>query len=146
MTWTYDPTQLADSEKDRVRLEIGDTDEGDQLLQDEEILHALSVERDFWGACARCCEQIGRVFLRKANRQLGRMLRIEYTTTARQWDEMAQRLRKKSLGTAVPYVGGRSIQEKVDLQADTGAVQPLFSKRLDENPHADSRSPDHDPY
>lgn len=37
MSWSYDPTKLQDSPKDQIRLLIGDTVEGDQLLQDEEI-------------------------------------------------------------------------------------------------------------
>ena len=37
MSWTYDPTNLQDSLKDQIRLLIGDTMDGDPLLQDEEI-------------------------------------------------------------------------------------------------------------
>lgn len=37
MSWSYDPTKLKDSPIDQIRLLIGDTDEGDPLLQDEEI-------------------------------------------------------------------------------------------------------------
>lgn len=37
MSWSYDPTQLKDSLKDQIRLLIGDTNEADPLLQDEEI-------------------------------------------------------------------------------------------------------------
>ena len=37
MSWSYDPSSLKDSPKDQVRLLIGDTEEDDPLLQDEEI-------------------------------------------------------------------------------------------------------------
>ena len=37
MTWTYDNTALATSDKDAVRLIIGDTDTNAQLLANEEI-------------------------------------------------------------------------------------------------------------
>jgi hypothetical protein len=37
MAWTYDPAKLNDSPKDQIRLLIGDTNENEQLLQDEEI-------------------------------------------------------------------------------------------------------------
>lgn len=37
MSWTYDPAKLQDSSLYQIRLLIGDTIEGDPLLQDEEI-------------------------------------------------------------------------------------------------------------
>ncbi len=41
MSWSYDPTTLADSAKDQIRLKIGDTIESEPLLEDEEILFYL---------------------------------------------------------------------------------------------------------
>jgi len=37
MSWSYDVTALATSLKDQIRLRIGDTDESDPIMQDEEI-------------------------------------------------------------------------------------------------------------
>ena len=42
MTWSYDNTVLSTSNKDAVRLIIGDTDTADQLLADEEIDYYLT--------------------------------------------------------------------------------------------------------
>lgn len=136
MPWSYDPTALATSQKDQVRFEIADTDESNQLLQDEEIVYALGVEADLWGAAARCCETLSRGFLRKADVQLGRQLKIDYTKQAQQYTDMAKGLRGKSFGGALPYVGGRSKQEKIDRANDLDAVQPLFAKNMDRNPYA----------
>jgi hypothetical protein len=135
MGWEYDPSALATSAKDRVRLAIGDTDAAAPLLQDEEITFAITEEGDDeLRAAARCCEQISRFFLRKPDVRLGRSLELKYASMAKQYAEMAAELRKRAIGTAIPYAGGRLLSEKTDLASDTGAVQPLFTKTLHRNP------------
>ena len=42
MSWDYDPTKLQEVPKDQVRFIIGDTNEAEPLLQDEEIEFLLS--------------------------------------------------------------------------------------------------------
>lgn len=135
MSWEYDPSSLATSAKDRIRLEIGDTDSAAPLLQDEEISWALTKEgSDELRAAARCCEQISRFFLRKADVRLGRSLELRYSTMAKQYAEMACELRKRAIVTVLPYAGGRLESEKDDLAADTGAVQPIFTKEMNTHP------------
>lgn len=133
MSWSYDPTTLATSAKNRIRLEAGDTDTADQLLQDEEINHALDVEANEWGAAARCCEIIARGFLRKADVSLGRSMQVQWAKAAQQYYEMAKELRQKALGSALPYVGGRKQDEKDERAADSTLVQPLFTKDMHRN-------------
>lgn len=41
MSWSYDVATLADNIKDQIRLRIGDTDESDPVLQDEEIMYYM---------------------------------------------------------------------------------------------------------
>lgn len=119
----------------QVRLEIADTDTNAQLLQDEEINQAVSVERNMWGAAARCCEIISRQMLRKADVQIGsRGVRLTYTTAAQQYLEMAQKLRAKAIGTAAPWAGGISTSDRETLEADTSRVQPIFTKKAGTNP------------
>ncbi len=136
MTWTYDLADLSTNEKDQIRLEIADTDINDQLLQDEEIEQAILVERDFWSASARCCEMISRIFLRKADVRLGRMMMITYTKMAEQYLMMAKCLRKKALGTVVPYIGGMTIADKIAIANNQGLVAPDFTKTMMMNPWA----------
>jgi hypothetical protein len=66
VTWSYSPSDLATNPVDAVRLEIGDTDPNDQLLQNQEIVYAATQETGFWGTCARCCEMIERFYMRNA--------------------------------------------------------------------------------
>ena len=134
MTWTYNLGDLATSEKDQVRLEIGDTDINRQLLQAVDIACAETVERDFWGTCARCCEMIYRVLLSKADVRLGRSMQIQYTKSAEQYLAMAKSLRQKALGTTPPFVGGMSVSAKQAYDQDTDIVAPIFAKTMQTNP------------
>lgn len=134
MTFTYNLADLATSEKDQVRLEIGDTDVNRQLLQDEEIAQFIAVERNFWSAAARACEAISRLFLSRADVRLGRSMQITYTKMADAYAAMACRLRAKALGTTPPWVGGMSVSDKVAYNQDTDLLAPLFGKTMMENP------------
>lgn len=134
MAWSYNPAALATSEKDQVRLEIGDTNEAAQLLSDEEINHAISMEANNWGAAARCCEIIARSYLRKADVRIGRGgTSITYTQQANQYQEMAAALRKRAIAMNAPWTGGTSKSDKASLAQDTDAVQPIFTKTLENN-------------
>lgn len=134
MTWTYDLADLSTSERDQIRLEIGDTDINNQLLQNEEIDHALLVEANFWGASARCCEMISRFFAGKADVRIGRAMQLTYTKMATQYQDMASRLRAKASGVNVPWVGGMSVGDKVAYATTSDYVQPIFTKTMQQNP------------
>jgi hypothetical protein len=134
MTWTYDLTELATSEVYQIRLEIGDTDGSDQLLQDEEITQNIAVEMNLWGAAARCCEQISRVFLRKADIRLGRVLYLLYGKQATQYMDMAKCLRVKALGANVPWIGGQFVEDKITYAEDESLVKPKFAKEMMTDP------------
>lgn len=137
MTWTYNVAQLATSELYQVRLEIQDTDSTNELLQDEEIDRALSVESNFWGAAARCCEILARRFLAKADVRLGRALAVTYSKMAEQYAAMATSLRGKAIaGTAAPWVGGMLVSDKEMYREQTNLVQPIFARDMQENPWA----------
>lgn len=135
MTWTYTLATLSTSEKDQIRLQIGDTDTQAQLLQDEEINFAITQERNFWGAAARCAEMAGFLFLRKVDTKLGREMQVTYSTTAQQYFQMAKWLRAKSLAAGIaPYVGGLFVSDKNTISQDTSQVAPLFTKTMMQNP------------
>lgn len=57
-SFTYDPTLLADSELFQVRFKIGDTDEDDPLLYDEEIAFELSQSGSVISAAIALCLRI----------------------------------------------------------------------------------------
>lgn len=135
MTWTYSLSDLSTSEKDQIRLEVADNDSTKPLLADEEILYAITVERNFWSAAARCAEMIARHFFRFADEvRLGRALQLQHYRRAKQYMDMAIALRRKALGTIVPYVGGISVTDKQTFEQNTDLVQPAFARTMMENP------------
>ncbi len=141
--WSYDPDALATSTLFQVRLEIGDTDSAAPLLQDEEIVQAISVEASFWGAAARCCEIISRQFLRKADVRIGRGgTSLTYSTAAKQYADMAAALRKRSIAMNPPWAGGTSKEDKRQLAEESDAVQPIFTKTMEGNPRVGGQSSD----
>lgn len=133
-TWSYDATDLATSEKDAIRLEIGDVDSNNWLLSDEEINYAITQERNFWAAAARCAEMAGRALLRKADPKLGRSMQIIYSKMALQYFDQARMLRCKANGSVAPYVGGSNVSDKETIAQDSSLVAPLFTKTMMENP------------
>lgn len=133
-TWSFNPTDLATNEKDAIRLEIGDTDSTNWLLADEEITYAISQERNFWAAAARCAEMAGRSLLRKADPKLGRSMQVIYSKAAQQYFDMAKGLRAKAMGSVAPYVGGMTITDKETIANDPTLVAPMFTKTMMENP------------
>lgn len=134
MPWTYDPSELATSTVYQVRAEIQDTNPNDPQLLDEEIAFAVSQERNFWAAAARCAEMIGRRVIRKADVRLGRSMQVTYTKMAQQYLQMASALRAKSMGTVAPYVGGMIDADKAAIEANTSLIAPHFTRSMMENP------------
>lgn len=123
------------TELDQIRLEIQDNVSTAQLLQDDEITYIMTVEANFWGACARCCEIISRNFLRKADVRVGRGgTMLNYSTAAKQYADMAAAFRKRAIALNPPWCGGTSISDKLSLAADSDTVQPLFTKGQGANP------------
>lgn len=130
MPWSYDVTELGTSQLYQLRLEIGDTNGDNQLLQDEEINALAGVEGNFWGGAARCCEVIARNLMRDADIRLGRGLYELNTKKSLQYEAMAKALRQKALGTRVPWVGGETIADKETYEQDDSLVQPKFTKDM----------------
>lgn len=145
MTWSYSTADLATSTKDQVRMTIGDTDTTAQLLQDEEITWAISVESSMWGAAARCCEAISRNFYRKADVRVGRGgTMVNWSGAAKQYGDMAAAFRKRANSMNSPWAGGTSIAAKDSAAANTDLVQPLFSKNMFNNPWVGSETVESD--
>jgi hypothetical protein len=133
-TWSYDPADLASTEKDTIRLEIGDTDSNNWLLSDEEINYAISQERNFWAAAARCAEMAASALLRKADPKLGRSMQVIYSKAAEQYWNRARMLRSKAMGSVAPYVGGGTVADKQSIDQDSSLVAPQFTKTMMQNP------------
>lgn len=93
MTWTYLATDLS-TDLAKVRREIGDTNEDDQFLQDEEITLALTDEGSVLLAAARACDWIARTFARDFDFEADGT-KIMKAARAKQYRELAAELRDR---------------------------------------------------
>lgn len=128
MTWTYLSSAPGSSGKSWVRMRIGDTSSGDQLLSDEEILALIDSEGNNHAAAAVAAESIGAQFARQADKQIGK-LRISLAKASEHYFTLADRLRVElSEHSGGVYVGGVSEADKLLDEQDTDAVQPAFKR------------------
>lgn len=82
--WSYNPTNLdketPEGRKNIVRFLIGDTDEGDPQLQDEEILFTLSSNDDkLYNAAISCVSALISKFSRLVNTELDEAIRSDFS-------------------------------------------------------------------
>ncbi len=136
MAWNYtgDP---ASSDRDGVRFLVGDTCEDDQLLQDKEIEYAITQQTTLELAAAYCLRALAAKFSRNVTNKIGDVstncsdLAKAYSDRA---DELDPSGLTKSQPLALPSFGGRSHDEKETLSEDTDAVQPSFSRGMNDYP------------
>lgn len=141
MSWSYTGNP-ASSNKDLVRYLIGDTDSGDQLLQDEEIDFVLGQYAIVTGTpvvtvsaaaapAAECCDNIVALYSRTASqKEVGgtRGVKVQASNRVGQYEALAEKLRRKM--AMVIYIGGVSEADKEAYQSDTDAIQPFFSRGM----------------
>ncbi len=122
---------------------IGDTDNTEELLQDEEIQFLLSdANNNVYVAGWRACELIAAEYARKAQRSVGGS-RDGITLFAQQkyaqYSLLAKQLKaqsyKRNMGV---YAGGLSISDKISIEDDDDRVQPVFVRDLEQYPGSDA--------
>jgi hypothetical protein len=126
MSFTYSGSPSS-SNKDFVRFIIGDTDEDDQKLQDEEINGAVSVWGNKFKAAAECCRAIAAKAARKVSSAVGD-LRAELQQEHQHYLGLAEYYDSKIAVRVKPYAGGISKAEKEDEQDRSDRVRPWASR------------------
>jgi hypothetical protein len=131
MTWTYSNTSLS-TDLAKVRLYIGDTNTAWQLLTDEEIAVATTLETNLFLAASMCCEFILAKLARdnddsKLGISVSRSQLTEHYRGLR--DSLALRA---SRGVEV-YWGGGSIDERDTIAEDEDFPQAGFTRGMDDN-------------
>lgn len=135
MTWTYsDPSS---SPKDAVRFLVGDTDEDDQLIQDQEIEFFLDEFNDTYLAAASTAEAIASAFAREVAHS-GDGLSYSGNQLQQHYAEMAERLRflakRKARQGAEPYAGGISWREREKDDNDSDLITTSFRSHMHDYP------------
>jgi len=143
MSWTYgaDP---ANSDRDAVRLNIGDTDTTEELLQDAEIAYYLTTFGSVGEASYRAAQAISAKYARKSDQAIGD-LKYSYSQQSKRYAELASELKQQYAVSGVGvYSGGRTIADKDTVEEDTDRVQPAFKRDQFANPKTGKVSSDKD--
>lgn len=133
MAWTYSGNPN-DNPRDQVRFLIGDTDEKDQLLRDEEIQYLLQqYNNGIFQTAIRCCETISAKFSRRVSEAVGQV-RIEFQQAAKAYRDMVNDLRRRmAIEESTPTAGGIFVADKIANATNPAIVQPDFSKQMMDN-------------
>lgn len=125
--WTYsgDPSV---SNRDAVRMLIGDTDESDPQLWDGEVDYLLGQYPQPFDAAVQGCYAIAARYARKVNRRVGD-LSINYSDRQKAYLTMAQQLKSRAVTMGLTiYVGGTSISDMRSVASNTDLAKPAFGK------------------
>jgi len=136
VTWTYDDPTASD--KDAVRFLVGDTDDADPLISDEEIGFFLEEWPDSnYHAAAETAESIAARFAREVN-QSADGLSWSGDSLSQKYYELADRLRRmaarKRRSGFAPYAGGLSKNERKLDDADDDLEKGHFRSHMHDNP------------
>lgn len=152
MAWSYNAADLntttASGRLNTVRLLVGDTDSTDQLVQNEEIIFALSqVGNNVYYAGSWVCRVIAAKFSRMVDTQLDGALSANYSDRAKQFQQLSVQIEaqgKKTSGKALGvFAGGISVNQVAVANQDADRVKPAFSiNQFDNTEAADGYIPD----
>ena len=137
MSWSYDNDTLNKTtsigRKNSVRYLVGDTDDCNQMVQDEEILFSLSESNgNIYYAASEVAMALSSKFSIKVDTELDGAIKSNYSTLSKQYHDLASRLKQKALmksGSALGVkAGGLSILDMTTNDENTDRVKPSFTK------------------
>jgi len=123
MSFSYDSARLTD-EINKIRLHLGDTDEDEPLLQDEEIRLIQDSSTTFRRRVAACCRLICAKVARDVDYRLS-LLSEDAGSIYERYKEMAERY--EDMGSLnYPWAGSILESFKKSTESDESLVKPKF--------------------
>jgi len=130
--WSYEADLPTD--KDKVRLLIGDTDTSDKLLSDSEVEYFITTHGSLNRAASEACRAIAAMFARQMSRSVGG-LQADFSAKHRQYLSMAENLdANQQLDPVSPFVSGYSKAAKAIDFADDDRENLAARKGIHDNP------------
>lgn len=127
MSFSYDSSDLA-TELNRIRFELGDTDENDHFLEDEEIIYVENLYDSFNVRMIHLIRVIKTILGRIPKNKIEGYSE-DYTNAIKFFDKL-----EKKLGTgSYPWSSSLVQDNKDTYQEDTDLVQPKFKKGIHDN-------------
>jgi hypothetical protein len=137
MSWTYSGrpgTTNQSSRIDAVRHLIGDTDQSDQQIQNEEIIFALSQgSDDVYAAAAISARAIAARYGRLVDTAVDQTgISAKYSQRQKTYHDLSTELEKQSrkygsVGLGMPDAGGLSLSEIRSVEEDPDRVPSMFT-------------------
>ncbi len=138
MTWTYSGNPAL-SQRDALRFMVGDTDDSNQQLQNEEIDYLLTQYETVNMAAIQACYYLASLYARKIDQSVGKV-KYSYGKLQDKYIKLAETIKdKQNEFPSAPYCGGISKSDKEANVEDTDRVKPAFSKDLHGSPYTDSK-------
>lgn len=141
----------ASSTADALRFQVGDTDNDDLLLSDEEIDYLVAQHPTLLRAAANAARTIAAKYARQVDSEIDQIrilaqFRFEhYTDLAKELDKQASLGGSGAMALGGVYAGGISKSDKELLTDDTDAVQPRFSRDMHRNTRAATLDDEEEP-
>ena len=135
MAWTYDTSLPTD--RDRVRLMIGDTIETDQQFSNQEIDAMLLIWGSVTTTAVAACRALAAKYARFADKWVGD-LKILASQKSEAYLALAEQLEESGVtaigaSTAGLFAGGLRVSQKEMLDGDTDRVVPFFRRNMMDN-------------
>lgn len=124
MSFSYEPGA---SDKDTVRLLVGDTDETKRQLHDEEIAWFLAQNSSVYVAASEAAKAIAALYARQVDKEVGD-LSISASQRQKHYLDLAKQLRSRAALSVAPYAGGISRSDKQSVESNTDRVRPAFER------------------
>lgn len=131
MSFSYDLADF-DTELNRLRLEIGDTDSDDYFLDDEEIAVIQSEKTSFYRRAAACCGLICAKVARDVNFKIGHFSENSDKIYAH-YEELMDKFNIQA-STSYPWSAAISVSEKDLYENDESLVHPKIKLGLHDHP------------
>jgi len=142
MAWTYgaDP---AGSNRDAVRLLIGDTDTTDQQLQDSEVdyflgLFGVAGDDRVVPAAIRSCEALAAKYARQVD-TTNQGLSVGASKRSEHYRKLADDLRDLETTVAEVFLGGNTYSEAKLMDENTDLIPPTFRRAQNDWNKVDAR-------
>lgn len=127
MSWSYDPTLSTD--KDKVRLAIGDTDTNNQRFSDEEITATLTNSDSVLEAAAALAESLAARYATMVSISVDGLSKSN-SDLSRNFALLAQRLRaratQEAAGLGNPVIAGVSTSDMLSVDQNVDRVPSQF--------------------
>ena len=134
-------TNITATQRNQVRLLIGDVNSTDRLFTDDEISFFVDQEANIYGAASVAAMSLQFRYSGQADKKVGD-LSISLSQKSNSYRDLAKDYKAKSEDKGAPqiFMGGATISGKNTDRSNTDLVQPAFNKWQNDFPTVSSNS------